>query len=108
MRLICYCDSCRRKIIISSTAKSRSELLYKFGYSFSIICNHCYCKNNKNAYHVYAESTYAKTVVSTVGGGTVGILGGPFGVMIGTALGWAFGAYLRSQDRKAAKEFNES
>lgn len=109
MKIFCTCSFCNRKIYLTTKAKTRQELSNNWGISFSVNCSYCQSKNQVNINFVNAESSYVNLPLSTtIGGGLIGILAGPIGIIIGLGVGGVSGGLKRYNDKQDVKYFNNN
>lgn len=109
MKIFCNCNSCSRKVYLASEAKTRYQLSRAWGINFSIICVHCRSKNQVHVNLVRAESTKNNMpIATTIGGGLLGILAGPLGIIIGLAAGGISGGAVTYNDNNDVKTFNNN
>lgn len=107
MRLYCYCNNCTKKVRLSSQAKTRYQLVNSWGVTFFINCPHCHLQTNIHVNNVCAESSLKNISLATASaGGTVGIIAGPFGVLIGLSIGAISGGIVRNNENISIKNFN--
>jgi len=83
-------------------AATRCELACKTGHAFRI-ADHHYTVND-----VYAKPNSGHVTVAIIVFGILGLLGGPFGVLIGCTIGFAIGEFHANEERAKARIFNES
>ena len=110
MKIFVLCSNCNWKTYLKPLAKTRQELSYSYGTQIQIDCSHC---NNRNYLHinqVTAEASSNKIYLSGGGIGTViGILGGPFGMLLGAAAGGLIGGAVGNKNEQdAVRRFNNS
>jgi hypothetical protein len=109
MRIYCNCNFCQRKIHLASSAKSRQQLANSRGVNISVDCNFCKSQNQINVNLVYAESSNNKTQYITIaGGGILGAIAGPIGVLIGLTAGGLAGSVTVSRENEAVRRFNSN
>lgn len=109
MKIYCNCNFCNSKIYFASSAQTRQQLVNSWGLYFSANCNSCQSQNQFNVNLVKAEPSHSKTpFVTTVGGGLIGIIAGPIGVLIGLAAGGIVGRVASSKDEEAVNRFNSN
>lgn len=108
MRIYCQCNICTKKVLLSSTAKTRHQLANSWGTVFSINCLHCGSKHNVHINNVCAESSRKNITYATAGAGSaVGIIAGPLGVLIGLSVGVISGGIVYSIENKQIQNFNK-
>lgn len=109
MRLYVKCEHCNEKAYLAVTARSRYELMQKWGCDFNIRThdntNHVY---KYNVYDVRAESSTVALPSGAIIGGVVGLLGGPLGVLLGGVIGGGLGYNSDMTDQEKASYFNRS
>ncbi|MCO5268984.1 MAG: hypothetical protein M9897_08835 [Brumimicrobium sp.] len=109
MKIFCSCNICNSRIYLASTAQSRHHLASNFGMIFTISCTNCHSKNQIHVNLVTAESSYGKTsYVTAAGGGLMGIVAGPLGILIGVVIGGAAGGFAVSKEKEAVRRFNNN
>lgn len=107
MRLYCICNICTKKVLLSSNAKTRSQLAKYWGATFFINCPHCQRKTNIHVNIVRAEPSRKNIPFATAGaGGAVGVVAGPLGVLIGLGIGAISGGIVRSNENIEIRNFN--
>lgn len=107
MKLYCYCSNCKRKVLLSSDAKTRYQLANSWGPTFLINCPHCQSQANIHVNNVRAESSRKNIPFATAGaGGAVGVVAGPLGVLIGLGVGAISGGIVRSNENIEIRNFN--
>mgnify|MGYP007080244890 CR=1 FL=1 len=107
MKIYCYCNSCKNKIHLSSTAQTRQQLATTWGNYFSINCNTCQSPNQVNVNSVNAETSQGNAPYATgAGGGLVGAIAGPLGLVIGLIAGGLAGGVALSKDKEVVNRFN--
>jgi DNA-directed RNA polymerase subunit RPC12/RpoP len=108
MQLYLHCPNCDRKIILKSEAKTRHELAIQFGNSFFITCPHCQHQSLYNVQNVFAETDQKIAATGAIIGGLIGLIFGPEGALIGSAIGGAGGLARDEEEKKAVQRFNNS
>lgn len=108
MQLYLLCCNCNRKVILSSTAKTRTELANQWGYNFYINCPHCGVQGYYNVRNVFAETSTNTAPVGAIIGGLIGLIFGPEGALIGSILGGGGGFGLDQNERNMVTTFNNS
>ncbi len=107
MKVFYNCTCCYQKIDLAVKVKTRKDLLDQFGRNYFIHCPNCHFQNSANINSIMAEISNINAPISrAIGGGLIGALAGPLGIIIGTASGRAIGGVLRSNDRHAVDNFN--
>ena len=108
MQLYLHCPNCRRKIILRSVAKTRYQLASQWGRNFSLICPHCKFNGFYNVNNVYAEASPKSAAAGAIIGGLIGLIFGPEGALIGSAIGGAGGLAKDEDERRMVQQFNDS
>src|ERR1017187_7015108 len=109
MQLYINCPTCNKKIILDSQAKTRQELALNWGgWEFVINCPHCVTGLRFHVSHVGAEPKITNAAPGAIIGGLIGLLIGPEGALIGSALGGAIGLGTDETERKMVRDFNNS
>ena len=104
MRLYTICKTCRYKVYISSSAKTRLDLPVLFYLT---------CPNlHQHEYHpkdIFAETSVRHVALgSALIGGLVGSIAGRISGVVGTILGGLLGLGSERQDSDDVLRFNES
>lgn len=109
MKIYCNCNYCKRKIYLASSAYTRQELANSWGADFSINCTACQSTNQFHANSVIAETSQNKIpYATTTGGGLVGFVAGPLGVLIGLAVGGVVGGVVLLREKEVVNRFNNN
>ena len=109
MKLFFTCNVCNTKTHLLSEAKSRHELFLTYGKVLLITCNYCQAQNQINVNHIHAEVSKNKLpVLTSLSGGTIGVLLGPPGVIIGIGIGLAYGGIITKIDNTNVNNFNNN
>ena len=108
MQLYINCPHCRKKVILKSEAKTRSELAVQWGYSFNIDCPHCHLQSSHTVQDVLAESSSNNAPGGAILGGLIGLIIGPEGALIGSAIGGAIGYKSDADEKRMVQLFNEN
>ena len=109
MKLFYSCAACGKKAYLASRAKSRRELTSLRGQSFLLTCVHCNSLCQVYSFAVKAEKANLPAILATtLGGGGIGILAGPLGIIIGLAVGGLAARQLNSNAEKEVEYFNNS
>lgn len=109
MRLYCSCNFCKSKIHLAASAQTRQQLANNIGQYFTVNCFSCQAKNQMTVNSVFAEVSHDKTPYTTTGGGgLIGVVAGPIGVVIGLIAGGVVGGVALTRDKEAVRRFNNS
>ena len=108
IRLYIYCSHCRSKIILQSAAKTRFELASQWGNNFAINCPHCHVQVYYSVQDVFAETISNNAPAAAIVGGLIGLLIGPEGALVGSAIGGGIGYKLDEIGKKMVEQFNNS
>lgn len=102
MRLFVIDPHTNKKTYIKKTAKTRNELSHLIGSQN--------LKINGNVYtvHTVKAEPGQNTATAVAVGGSVGVIGGIPGLIIGAAIGGLIGKSKDNEDQKLADEFNRS
>lgn len=107
MKIYCNCNFCNSKIYLASSAQTRQQLANSWGVYFLVNCDFCQSQNQINVNSVNAESSHNKTpYATTAGGGLLGVIAGPIGVLVGIAAGGIAGGIAVNKDKEAVNRFN--
>jgi hypothetical protein len=107
MKIFCNCNLYQRKIYLDAKVKTRRQLANTWGHVFTINCPHCRVQHQVDVNTVRAESSHNTTPIpTTLGGGLIGVLAGPLGIIIGLAVGGYTGGRIRSNDIQDVNNFN--
>jgi len=108
MRLYINCSHCKSKIILQSAAKTRRELALQWGNNFTINCLHCHFQVYYSVQDVFAETISNNAPGAAIIGGLIGLLIGPEGALIGSAIGGGIGYKIDEIEKKMVESFNNS
>ena len=108
MQIYLPCSNCNKKILLNSPARTRGELASIWGDHFHIACPHCNYQGLYSVTHVYAEVRDKSAAAGAIIGGLIGLLLGPEGALIGSAIGGAGGFAKDEEEKKKVQRFNES
>ncbi len=92
-----------KKVYLNLAASTRTELQNLIGGTHFYLGNTYYSIDN-----VYAEKSSNDTAAGAVVGGALGALGGPIGILVGTALGGLIGNSSDEEENIKVEKFNAS
>ena len=108
MEIHTNCAYCNSKIILGSQAITRNQLAMEWGNDFMIVCPNCNKASTHNVQNVQASGNTSSAASGAIIGGLIGLIFGPEGALIGSAIGGAGGLSKDEEARKKVERFNQS
>jgi len=108
MEIFTNCIYCNVKIKLDTHAINRSQLANEWGEHFVLSCPNCHQHASYLTTKVFAENNSKSAPAGAIIGGLIGLIFGPEGAFIGSAIGGAGGLSKDEENRKKVERFNNS